>query len=51
IELKTDTTFIGGGIDVVFSLHTTSKSVKNPHLFLLPTHSNDYYNTYHQYKK
>ena len=26
-------------------------SVKNPHLFLLPTHSNDYYNTYHQYKK
>ena len=27
------------------------KSLKNPHLFLLPTHSNDYYNTYHQYKK
>ena len=40
-----------GGIDVVFSLHTTRKSVKNPHLFLLLTHSNDYYNTYHQYKK
>ena len=37
----------GKGIDVVFSLHTTRKSVKNPHLFLLLTHSNDYYNTYH----
>ena len=31
-----------GGIDVVFSLHTHRKSVKNPHLFLLLTHSNDY---------
>ena len=34
-----------------FSLSTRHVSVKNPHLFLLPTHSNDYYNTYHQYKK
>ena len=40
-----------GGIDVVFSLHTHRKSVKNPHLFLLLTHSNVYYNTYHKYKK
>ncbi len=40
-----------GGIDVVFSLHTHRKSVKNPHLFLLLTRSNEYYNTYHQYKK
>ena len=36
---------------MVFSFHTTRKSVKNPHLFLLLTHSNDYYNTYYQYKK
>ena len=40
-----------GGTDVVFSLHTSRKSVKNPHLFLLLTHSNDYSYTYHQYKK
>ena len=46
-----DVTFPGGGIDVVFSLHTHRKSVKNPHLFLLLTHSNDYSYTYHQYKK
>ena len=32
---------------MVFSLHTHRKSVKNPHLFLLLTRSNDYYNTYH----
>ena len=44
--------FMGrGGTDVVFSLHTSRKSVKNPHLFLLLTHSNDYSYTYHQYKK
>ena len=32
---------------MVFSLHTHRKSVKNPHLFLLLTRSNDYYNTDH----
>lgn len=30
-----------------FSLSTRHVSVKNPHLFLLVTQSNDYYNTYH----
>ena len=30
-----------------FSPSMRHVSVKNPHLFLLLTHSNDYYNTYH----
>ena len=34
-----------------FSPSIRHVSVKNPHLFLLLTHSNDYYNTYYQYKK
>ena len=36
----------GKGIDMVFSFHTTCFG-QNPHLFLLLTHSNYYYNTYH----